>query len=40
VPLEDGRSLTGFVLLAGGEAGARDVTRFGDWRGLLASEPG
>ena len=40
IPLEDGRSVTGFVLQAGGEAGARDVTHFGDWRGLLASEPG
>lgn len=40
IPLEDGRSVTGFVLQAGGEAGARDVTRFGGWRAFLASEPG
>lgn len=38
IPLEDGRSVTGFVLQAGGEAGAQDVTRFGGWRAFLASE--
>ncbi len=40
VPLADGRSVTGFVLQAGGEAGAVDVTRFGGWRAFLASEQG
>ena len=40
IPLEDGRSVTGFVLQAGGEAGALDVTRFGGWRAFLASEGG
>lgn len=37
IPLEDGRSVTGFVLQAGGEVGAEDITRFGGWRAFLAA---
>ncbi len=40
IPLEDGRSVTGFVLQAGGEAGAEDVTRFGGWRAFLVAVEG
>ncbi|MCX8102473.1 MAG: allophanate hydrolase [Geminicoccaceae bacterium] len=37
LPLADGRSVPGFVLQAGGDAGAEDVTAFGGWRAFLAA---